>query len=301
MPKLLYLLAPSYSGSTLLTYLLSQHERIATIGELKATRMGDVASYRCSCGELITVCEFWRQLQVLAAENGVDFSVHNFDTVFSSHNPAISKVIRATVRGRWFEVMRAGLLSLVPESISRLDYVAHRNMVLGQTVCQIQDGDVFVDGSKDSVRLMHMIRSGLWDVYVIYLQREGRAVINSYRKHDGFNIGQAIRYWKHAVRELRRMRARLDDSRVFDLHYETLCRDPEQTMTAIWSWLGLENQPLQELGSIAVKSHILGNKMRLRNASEIRYDDTWKSAFSPADLALFDRHAGDLNRKLGYE
>lgn len=299
--KLLYLLAPSYSGSTLLTYLLSQHARIATIGELKATRMGDVASYRCSCGTLIRECDFWRQLRELAASRGVDFSVDDFETVFSSRNPVVNKVVKATVRGRWFEAVRAGALSVVPERVARLDYVAHRNFVLSQAVCEIQGGDIFVDGSKDPARLMHMIRSGLWDVYVIYLQREGRAVSNSYRKHDGFSFSHAINYWRHAVHELRRMRTRLADDRVFDLRYEDLCREPELTMTGIWSWLGVDDQPLQDLGSIAAKSHILGNRMRLRNASEIRYDDTWKSALSPADLALFERRAGDLNRTLGYE
>ena len=44
-PRLLYILAPSYSGSTLLTYLLSQHDAIATVGELKATSRGDLDTY----------------------------------------------------------------------------------------------------------------------------------------------------------------------------------------------------------------------------------------------------------------
>lgn len=263
--------------------------------------MGDIASYQCSCGTRIIDCGFWRQLKELAANHGVEFSVYDFDTVFSSHNPVVNKVVKATVRGPWFEALRSGLLSIVPEHVTRLDHVARRNCVLSQAVCAIQGGDVFVDSSKDPARLMHMMRAGLWDVYVIYLQREGRAVTNSYQKHDGFSLSHAISYWRDAVSELELMRKRLNDDRVFDLHYEQLCREPEQTMSAIWSWLGIEAQELQDLGSIAAKTHILGNKMRLRNASKIRYDDTWKASLTPADLQLFERRAGDLNRKLGYE
>ena len=61
-PILLYILAPSFSGSTLLTYLLAQHPRVATVGELKATRMGSIDEYRCSCGEPMRTCEFWQAL-----------------------------------------------------------------------------------------------------------------------------------------------------------------------------------------------------------------------------------------------
>ena len=59
---LVYILAPSYTGSTLLTFLLAQHKSIATIGELKATAREDLETYRCSCGSLMRKCHFWKTL-----------------------------------------------------------------------------------------------------------------------------------------------------------------------------------------------------------------------------------------------
>ena len=86
-PVLLYILAPSFSGSTLLTYLLAQHPRVATVGELKATQMGPIDDYRCSCGEPMRTCAFWQALDREAGADGVDFSLEDFGTVFDGTGP----------------------------------------------------------------------------------------------------------------------------------------------------------------------------------------------------------------------
>jgi len=98
-PTLLYILAPSFSGSTLLTYLLAQHAEIATVGELKATQMGPPEDYHCSCGEPILDCEFWKSMQEEADAAGIPFAIDNFGTVFDGRGAVSDKIVRATVRG----------------------------------------------------------------------------------------------------------------------------------------------------------------------------------------------------------
>ena len=46
--------------------------------------------------------------------------------------------------------------------------------------------------------------------------------------------------------------------------------------------------------------HVIGNGMRLDTTSEIRLDERWRTALTPADLAVFEAEAGALNRQLGY-
>ena len=41
--------------------------------------------------------------------------------------------------------------------------------------------------------------------------------------------------------------------------------------------------------------------MRLKSTSEIRLDEKWRKTLSPEDLAVFDRVAGPMNRKYGYD
>src|ERR1041384_2871141 len=59
-PRLAYILSASHSGSTLLAMLLGAHPDACTVGELKLTSMGDVNQYRCSCGDRLMTCSFWR-------------------------------------------------------------------------------------------------------------------------------------------------------------------------------------------------------------------------------------------------
>lgn len=299
-PQLLYILAPSYSGSTLLTYLLAQHAAIATIGELKATRMGDIDAYRCSCGELIRACDFWSRLTRRAREEGLDFSLEKFGTVYGDGPGLVNKIVRALVRGPLFEALRSISLALLPESMTRVRAVTRQNKTLSNIVCDMQGGAIFLDGSKDSARLLYYLRSGEWDIKVIYLQRDGRGVTNSYVKHDGVDYDGAIQYWQKAVTELQRMRSTLPDGQVYDLLYEDLCREPQQKLAEICRWLGIEE--LDHATTFSAESqHVLGNSMRLNNVSEVRFDEAWRKKLTPENLRAFDEHAGSLNRSLGYD
>lgn len=299
-PRLLYILAPSYSGSTLLTYLLSQHDAIATVGELKATSRGDLDTYHCSCGALIRECDFWSELTQRARAAGLEFSVDELGTVYGEGDGLVNKIVRALVRGPLFEATRSAMLAILPEKMTRVRQVTRQNRVLSQLVCDMQGGSIFLDGSKDSARLLHYRRSGEWDVKVIYLQRDGRGVTNSYVKHDGIDYAGAIEYWRKAVSELETMRRKLDDAEVYDLLYEDLCREPGQKLAEICSWLGIDGlDPEREF--VAESQHILGNAMRLGNVTEIRFDEAWRKKLTAENLHKFEERAGGLNRSLGYE
>jgi len=299
-PTLLYILAPSFSGSTLLTYLLAQHDAIATVGEFKATQMGPPEDYHCSCGDPILSCEFWNSVRAEAAARGIEFSVDEFGTVFDGGCAFCDKVVQATVRGALFERVRSLAIHMLPGVSKRLRSVARRNVDLADIVCHIQGGRIFLDGSKDSARLLHLINSDAWQVRVIYLQRDGRGVSSSIRKHEVISYDAAIGEWLHSVRELQRMRRRLDPAQVFDLHYEDLCMEPASCMQRIWDWLGIESLAINKKQFKSGDYHILGNAMRLGTLSEIRLDERWREAMSESELEQFEIQAGAVNRQLGY-
>lgn len=299
-PTLVYLLATSYSGSTLLTYLLAQHSKISTIGELKAPSMGDIDVYQCACGKLIRTCEFWQAVTEDCKQNNVDFSVDDFNTVLDAPGTLATRILKARVRTPTFEAIRQAAIRLYPGLKRQLDTQLRRNFAVSQAVCRCADGPVFVDGSKDSTRLMHFINSGLWDVRVVYMKRDGRAVMNSFKKHRKTDAAAATERWVGTTRELQRMRARLPQEVVLDLKYEDMCAAPQQEITRIWEWLGLESEPLNEKDFKSGDFHLLGNAMRLTSVGEIRTDTSWQDKLSASELAHFEQHAGALNRQLGY-
>ncbi|HEV2843921.1 MAG TPA: hypothetical protein VG477_03670, partial [Thermoanaerobaculia bacterium] len=63
MTNVVYIMGHGFSGSTLLTFLLGTHPRIATIGELGIAQLAKEQltpdDYLCSCKAPIRDCDFW--------------------------------------------------------------------------------------------------------------------------------------------------------------------------------------------------------------------------------------------------
>jgi hypothetical protein len=299
-PRFLYILAPSFSGSTLLTYLLAWHPRIATIGELKATQMGDIEQYRCSCGQLITECGFWKDVASSCRQRNVPFAVDDFDTVLHSPSPFANRIISVDVRGPFLEALRRLAIGVSPAAHRDLAKQIERNYELSRVVAETQNGDIFLDGSKDATRLLHFVRSGRWDVRVIYLQRDGRGVIASIAKHTGLPFDRAAEQWARNMRGLDNMRRRLPGSAVIDLKYEDLCRQPKQCLERIFGWLGIETIAVETKNFKDSRFHILGNSMRLSGMSDIRADESWRSKLDDAQKDYYLRRFGRIHKQLGY-
>lgn len=301
--KLVYILSPSFSGSTLLTMLLAQHPRIATIGELKATAMGPTDEYVCSCEEAIERCPFWSSLKSRCADAGVTFDVSEFGTHFGSPHHFRDRILGAQVRGRLFEWVRKSLLAS-PVLAGTYHKILRRNARLIEMICEFQGADLFLDGSKDPQRLMYFQRSGQWDLRVLRLHRDGRAQSNSRRQKTTrpVDFQRAVAEWKGTIGQMDRVCRNLDPNQVHTLQYEDLCRDPHQIMDSIWRFLEIEpvTQDWSEVDLRKREHHILGNSMRTKDKIQISMDTKWRERVSKEELEVFERLAGRQNRSLGY-
>jgi hypothetical protein len=292
-------MSPSYSGSTLLTLLLADHPNIATIGELKASAMGDISTYNCSCGELLTNCPFWHKVQQKMLEQGRKLSFDNFNTHFQDlKNPLANRLLRAAFRGPLFEMARQAGFLLLSEARKTKQKIILQNQALIEIICSLQQADTFLDDSKDPIRLKFFLETGLWDIRVIHLIRDGRGVTNSYMRHHNTTMPQAAQEWVHTQQECNRMAANLGNNRCLTVHYEALCLKPEETLTSIYRFLNLP--PKSSSISPRIK-HILGNQMRLGSLQDIRIDEKWKKALNHDELQIFMNLAGELNNLHGYK
>ncbi len=297
--ELLYILSHSYSGSTLLTLLLAAHPKIATVGELKASAMGDIETYRCSCGALLNECEFWRQVQHGMQERGASFSLANIGTHFNNGGRAFRRLIQLCVRHPMCALLSSITLDVLPSYKRRVMTIMDQNRLLIDVITTIQGGRVFLDGSKDPARLNQFLARSLWKIKVIHLVRDGRGVVNSYMKHYRVDTRAAAREWVSAERECDRVLSRLSPSNVLTITYEDLCGDPQAVVGRILTFVGLD-QTLQGTRSSASGFHILGNKMRLDSTGSIAVDETWKKDLRSEDLDVFEAMAGARNRRHGY-
>jgi hypothetical protein len=301
MRELLYIAGPSYSGSTLLTFLLAAHPRIATVGELKATSMGDVESYRCSCGSAIRVCPFWMQVGENLRREGVDFDLSHFGTHFRFIRAGglAKRVLAARVRGAFFEAAREAALRLLPGARRELREIVAQNRTLIEVTCTLQGGDVFLDASKDPVRLKHLAETGHWNPKVVHLVRDGRGTTESYMRKRRCSMEVAAKEWRETHEECERLRRWFPDDAWLRVRYEDLCQEPDRVLDDILHLIG--ESAVRTISDFrSIEHHILGNTMRLRSDGKISVSERWRTALGSPELAAFERVAGDLNRHHGY-
>ena len=319
--RLVYILAASHSGSTLLALLLNGHPEVCSVGELKVNSLGDVSRYRCSCGRLILTCPFWDGVTRDVRETGIEFSLERPGTDFAAApSTAVRRLLKPLHRGPWFEAARDAVLGLFPVWRSHLPRTQAANTALMRALLVRAGKRVIVDSSKIGMRLKYLLRDPSLDVRVVRLVRDGRAVALTYkdpaafadstrpelrgggmggaRESERLDMAAASREWRRSQEEAGAVLGRVDRSRWVQLRYEDLCRDTQGELRRVFSLLGVATDlPITLRGS---EHHVVGNGMRLDDSREVRLDERWRESLSPTDLETFERVAGETNRRLGY-
>ncbi len=321
MPTLCYLSAASHSGTTLLAMLLNSHPRIASVGELKLSNLGDLSAYRCSCQQLISDCEFWQRLVKEMSVSGVPFALNNAGTHLGDvDSDYVQRLLSPLHRGGITEKVRDFLLGLSPTWRRELPRWQSKNQQLIRSVSRASGCDVVVDSSKIGIRLKYLLRIVDQPIRILRVVRDGRAVALTYmnanqfadasdpelrgggfgaQQHRNLSMEEAAHEWLRSNEEAASIIAELDSSQYLQVRYEDLCADVGGTLSQIFAFLGLEDSELHKRFK-EVEHHVVGNGMRLDSSSAVVLDDRWRSVLTAEDLAEFDRVAGNLNRALGY-
>ena len=322
MGQLAYILAASHSGSTLLAMLLGAHPEARTVGELKAGSLGDAERYRCSCGELIRDCGFWRQVRKAMRSRGIDFDVTQAGTSLHDIQSSYARRLLEPLHRGWvLELARDAGLALSPQWSRHLRETQRRNAALVESLQALTGARIIIDSSKTALRLKYLLRNPALDVRVIRLIRDGRAVALTYMDEWSYAdaadpqlrgggsggggerrqrpMAEAALEWRRSNEEAECLLARLDRSRSLEVRYEEICGGTRATLERICGFLELAPEKIVP-DFRSVPQHVIGNGMRLNKTSEIRLDDRWKAHLTAADLAAFESVAGPLNRRYGY-
>ena len=73
--RFLYVVGTSFTGSTLLSFLLNLHPQIVSVGECDPnfSNWSDPNEFPCSCGRTLAACPFWTAVDEEMAERGLRF------------------------------------------------------------------------------------------------------------------------------------------------------------------------------------------------------------------------------------
>lgn len=320
--RLVYILAASHSGSTLLAMLLNSHPDVCTVGELKATSLGDPGRYRCSCQQLIKECPFWNGIQQDMAARGFDFDITNAGTdIRTGMSPYVRRLLRPLHRDPAMEMIRDIALNLSPVWHQNLPRILARNLALIQCLAARTGKQVLIDSSKIGIRLKYLLRIPELDIRVIRAIRDGRGVTLTYMDPahfadasdpslrqggmGGHRIGEqltmelAAREWRRSNEEADAVLRGLDKSQYTKSQYEALCQEPDNSLKQLFTFIGVDpGKRFTDFRSFT--HHIIGNGMRLDSTNEIKLDERWRSYLTPDQLNNFEMVAGNINRRLGY-
>ncbi|MES1245478.1 MAG: sulfotransferase [Acidobacteriota bacterium] len=301
MASFTFLMSHSFSGSTLLSFLLGAHPEIATVGEMFIARGIDPEAYVCSCGERIGDCPFWRRISAEMAARGILYDVRRNEASFSTNGVGrVSHLLlSAEPRGRVLETARSAALALLPGARRELDRRLRINAALAEVVTGLRGARAFLDASKRPGRLLHLKRIPGLDLRVIHLVRDGRAVTRSTMRNLERSAEEGARSWAGAARDAERLRPRFPADRWLTLRHEDLCRDPTATLDRIHRFVGVTpGGGVPDFRS--VDHHIIGNRMRLSHTSEIRLDERWRTEMPAAQIRAVERIAGPALERYGY-
>jgi hypothetical protein len=296
-----YIASPSFSGSTLLAMLVGGHPSIATIGELKGGQE-DLNSYACSCGALFAKCSFWARLIAGLAERGFIYDLSDRQTMPAFRmpgSPIVDRLMRRAYGSPAFELLRSLFLRGWPRSSRRLEYLRRYNETFIDLVLNFHGASIFLDSSKDPVRIRYLAGIPSLQLSVVHLVRDGRGVVNSARKNLGMPAREASIEWRATHLEIEHVTERFCGGRVLPVRYEDLCTNPDGVLATVLAFMGATGS-ITAVEAVQREMHVLGNRMRLKGVLPIRLDESWKHEMSGDDLGTFASLAGSLNARYGY-
>ena len=300
--RMIFVAARPYSGSTLLSFLANTHPEIATVGEGCCNEIEQPGSYLCSCGDLIADCPFWDAVVRDMQDKGYDFHTSNFGTRFDciSKNSWLGRFYGGSLRSNKLEDVRDSMLSLWPGYTEKMQQIAARNEALARSILAVSGRKVYFDASKFHITVRYLRKYSNIDLRVVHLVRDVRGATASFmRKIHGGTLRESVNAWIRGHRNIERQMEGMSPDKCLRIRYEDLCQFPEQTLTRLFEFCGVDPQ-LEVRDFRMAEHHIVGNHMRMSGAGTLKYDERWKRFLSDEQLLEIDRLAGHINARYGY-
>lgn len=273
-PKLTYIYGAGHCGSTLLTLLLNDHPDVLALGELQQIEMR--ASYSDRISDELRH-PFWRDVaQRIYSRSG------RFPDSLSIRAPAGS------------------IRKILFPSKNTLDFWSDDNRLLVSAIQNSAGDKHLIDSSKQWRRLFLLATSDIFDLRVVNLVRDGRAVTNSYYKITR-EFDRSVNAWATATLYGKLLeRFKFNSDRWLNVRYEDLATDPGKVLASICGFIGLK----YDLSLIDLDHSeyigLGGNRMRTKALHKITLDDAWQRELTRKQRFAFAATGGWLNLVNGY-
>jgi len=299
----IFITSSPFSGSTLLSFLLGIHPKIAVVSAVAGSkREGMMDTYHCSCQKLMRECEFWLDVQSkMHARGFTNFELANFKLNFALDGPLIGHRRIGAGRSKLMDAFWENLLAVWPGYSNHLHAIADRTKAFAESVLETAGKRVFLDATKQTNRTKYLTDYLDMDVRVIHLVRDARGNVNStlrHRQNDNITVHQAAKKWVRENKVILRYLENLPSDKQTLVRYEDICLDTQKTMKCLYEFCGVDPTiSINDFRGQTEHQHILGNQMRLRASSEIKLDERWRQSLTKVNVQQIDHIAGDLMKR----
>jgi hypothetical protein len=295
----------------MLNLMLGLHPHAVAVSELTHLPKNIAHDEPCTCGKSVRQCQVWNQA-FSSIKRGLNVDMlrnpYAFDLGFISDNrPEYRAEIGTRYRAMWqLRRMAIYFSQLTGSSLpafmrSRFAKTTANRLALYEAIRSTTGARLIVDASKEYLAGLSLYQKCPDEMRLIVLLRDGRAVFYSNLKRgfgQTYSLQTWLKYYRHALPLLER---NVPPHHRIIVRYEDLASETEPQLRRLCGFLDLEYTPSM-LDSTTKQQHITsGNNMRFNFGAPVRIDDKWRSALGEQDLKYFERHAGKLNRSLGYE
>ena len=257
--KLIYVMGPAYTGSTLLGLLLEQHNKVFNLGEVINLEHDYTPETACSCGEKLGDCPFWSKAaeQLNAQDDQYSLKTqsrrHDIDARGGMHK------LKLVFGGSARRVFRD----------QDIDLYIKRNLHLFQTIQELTHSEYLVDLSKNPERLELLLESEELECYVLEVRRNEEDVYASTLKRPKRTRAKyGFKKWREAIwlnlraKHQQRIIKKVAPSHHFILSFDQLMAHPKEELSKIYNWLGLELNQDQIKAEIDLRDHhvYVGNR-----------------------------------------
>jgi len=305
--RVAYIVSSSYSGSTLLSFLLNAHQEIGTISEFhNMDTISRNPDYMCSCGERIRDCPFFLELKKRLNARGLEFEVDDMDMMLRLHqNEIVNRLLTEKIpkfQSTKLESLRDRMVDSIPIYKSIKEKYYTRIEIFMREILSLTGSSVFLDATKNPYRMLFLSKK--FDVKAIYLLKNGIGGAYSYIKaarlrNKRLSIVEASTMWFEEQITISRCLNRMKSDQYIMVSYSELCNETENILSNLFDFLGLPmNKWLKDFRD--VPHHILGNAMRLSGLSEIEERKDWMEKLSERDkknyLKVYEQYEKKLER-----
>jgi len=309
--KIVSVVCPGHSGSTLLDMTLGTLPNVASCGELlyipwkifKENRPEKYVTTYCGCGEKMSVCPYW--LPVLkSVANKVHIDIYKHPEKFNisiNHSFFYGKSLRHNVLRKAME--KSSRFIHIQKIIDLLypfySQSIENNWKLFDAMAEIHGEKVIVDSSKDIYRYLFLKKYRKHSSKLIILIRDVYGVASSIHNipqlTDALVSARAkawLRYYNDRVYHVLK---HLDKSEYIVIRYEDLANDFERTRKKLALFLDISEDLSDITYLYPSQMHIVaGNPVRSKEKMSVQYDERWKKRLTAEQIDRLSLISGSL-------